>query len=86
MKKWYKKLRWAGIILCGVCCALPLIGAAIGLASITTLAFYLEKTGIAALVLAALFFSYSVYKTRKKTATCTTTCDVNCECKPGLKS
>lgn len=86
MKKLYKKLGWIGIASCGLCCALPLIGTAIGMASVAAVAFYLEKIGIAALILAAFFYFYSLYKTRKKNTQCATACDVSCECKPDLKS
>ncbi len=80
-KKWYKRLGWTGIALCGLCCALPVIGAAIGMASLTALSFYLEKIGIFALALAAFFFWYAWYNKNKKNKTCTTSCETNCDCK-----
>ena len=45
-----KKLGWLGITLCGLCCALPIIGTIAGISSLTALAFYVEKIGIIALV------------------------------------
>lgn len=79
--KWYKRLGWAGIVLCGLCCALPIIGTAIGIASLTALSFYLEKIGILALGLAAFFFLYALYNKRKKVKSCTRSCDTGCDCK-----
>lgn len=79
--KWYKRFGWAGIALCGLCCALPIIGTAIGIASLTALSFYLEKIGILALGLAAFFFWYAWYKRQKKDKECATNCDTNCDCK-----
>lgn len=78
-----KKMGWIGISLCALCCALPIIGAAIGMASLTALSFYLEKIGILALGIAAFFFWFAWYKKRKKAKVCATSCDTNCECKPG---
>lgn len=80
-KSWYKRLGFAGIALCGLCCALPVIGAAIGIASLTMLSVYLEKIGILALGLAAIFFWYAWYSKRKKTKICVSICDTNCDCK-----
>ncbi len=79
-----KKMGWAGIALCGLCCALPIIGTAIGMASLATLSFYLEKIGILALGITAFFFGYALYKRRKKAKTCSTSCDTNCYCKTEL--
>lgn len=80
-KSWYKRLGWTGVVLCGLCCALPIIGAAVGIASLTAISFYLEKIGILALGLAAFFFWYAWYSKRKKAKECATSCDTNCECK-----
>jgi hypothetical protein len=81
-KSWYKKLGWTGITLCGLCCALPIIGTAVGMASLTALSVYLEKVGILVLGLAGFFFWYGWYNKRKKAKRCVTSCDTNCECKP----
>lgn len=80
-KSWSKRLGWTGIALCGLCCALPIIGTAIGMASLTALSFYLEKIGILALVLAAFFFWYAWYSKKKKAKACATSCDTDCDCK-----
>jgi hypothetical protein len=79
-KSWSKKLGWTGIVLCGLCCALPIIGTAIGMASLTALSFYLEKIGFLALGLTAFFLWYAGYS-KKKSNACTTSCDTDCNCK-----
>lgn len=81
-KNWSKRLGWTGIALCGLCCALPIIGTAIVMASLTALSFYLEKIGFLALGIAAFLFWFAWYKKRKKAKACTTSCDTNCDCKP----
>jgi hypothetical protein len=75
--KWFKRFGWASIALCGLCCALPVIG----MASLTALSFYLEKIGIFTLGIAAFFFWYAWHKKRKKGKDCTTSCETNCNCK-----
>ncbi|GAB2820511.1 hypothetical protein [Ferruginibacter profundus] len=80
-KNCYKKLGWTGIALCGLCCALPIIGTAIGVASLTALSVYVEKIGILALGLAGFFFWYALYNKRKGAKACTTSCNTNCDCK-----
>ncbi len=81
-KSWYKRLGWTGIALCGLCCALPAIGTAIGMASLVALSVYLEKIGILALGLAGFFFWYAWYSKRKKTKIGgVSSCDTNCDCK-----
>jgi hypothetical protein len=79
--KWYKRFGWMGIALCGLCCALPIMGTAIGMASLTALSFYLEKIGILAFGLSAFFFWYAGYSKKKKEKACKTSCDDNCNCK-----
>lgn len=71
-----------GITLCGLCCALPIIGAAIGMASITAISFYLEKVGIVMIGLAGFFIWYAWYsKRRKAKAACVNNCTTDCACK-----
>ncbi len=82
-KSWYKRLGWAGMALCGLCCVLPIIGTTVGMASLAALSVYLEKIGILALGLAGFFFWYAWYNKRKKAKACATGCDTNCECKTG---
>lgn len=65
-RNWSKRLGWAGIALCGLCCALPIIGTAVGMASLTALSFYLEKIGILALGIAAFFFWFACIRKGRK--------------------
>jgi len=77
----YKKLGWVSIGLCGLCCALPIVGAIAGMSSLTVIAVYLEKIGIIALGAAGILFIYSFYQKRNQAKSCTDSCDVNCDCK-----
>jgi arginine exporter protein ArgO len=78
--KWHTKLGWTGIVLCGLCCALPIIGTVIGMASLTALSVYIEKVGILAVGIAGFFFWYAWYNKRKKAKACVATCETNCDC------
>ncbi|MEQ1797106.1 MAG: hypothetical protein ABL872_04085, partial [Lacibacter sp.] len=60
----------------------PIIGAAVGMASLTALSVYLEKIAILVLGIAAFFFWYAWYNKRKKAKACATSCDTDCDCKP----
>ncbi len=81
-----KKMGWVGIALCGLCCALPIISAALGMASLTALSVYLEKIAILVLGLVAFFFWYAWYRKPKKAKACATSCETNCDCKPDTPS
>lgn len=72
-------MGWLGISLCALCCALPIIGTAVGMVSLTVLSVYLEKIGIIALGIATFFFWYAWYNKKKKTKA---NCCVNCDYKP----
>lgn len=77
----FKKLGITSIALCGLCCALPIIGAVAGIGSLTAIAFYLEKIGIIALGLTGVFLAYYIYQKRQEKKSCSTSCDVDCGCK-----
>jgi hypothetical protein len=79
--KWYKRFGWASIALCGLCCALPIIGTAIGITSLTAISFYLEKIGVLSLGIAVFFFWYFWNKRQREDKECETSCDTNCDCK-----
>jgi hypothetical protein len=76
-----KKLGIGGILLCGVCCSFPFIGAFFGIGSLGLIAVYLEKVGILAVAVAALFLVYYFYTKKQSSKSCATACDVNCDCK-----
>jgi hypothetical protein len=85
-KSWVKRLGWTGITLCGLCCALPIIGTATGMAALTAVSVYLEKIGILALGMGAFFFWYAWYSKRKKGKAGVTSCNTNCECKQEIST
>jgi len=64
----YTKLGLAGIGLCGLCCGLPVIGAIIGIGSITAVGYYLDKISIALITLAIIVFIYTFFRKRKGAA------------------
>lgn len=71
-----KRLGILGIVLCGACCAIPLLPF-IGAGAAASLAFWSEKIGLACLVGAAVFFMiYLIRKRNQKTA-----CATDCECR-----
>jgi hypothetical protein len=84
-KSWFKRLGWTSIALCGLCCSLPIIGIALGIGGLSTIAFYLEKTGLVLLIAAVAFFAFAYLKKRKKTS-CNSdaSCSVDCSCKTTL--
>ncbi|MFN6946395.1 MAG: hypothetical protein ACK4ND_15715 [Cytophagaceae bacterium] len=80
-KKWYKKFGWFGIIACGLCCALPIIGTLAGIGALTAFGAYFEKIGIVALGIAGILFALHFYQKNKAKKECSTSCDTNCDCK-----
>jgi len=78
----FKKLGWTGIVLCGLCCALPFIGMVVGIGSLAVAAVYMEKIAILALGLAGIFFVYHLYQRKKsQKESCQTSCETDCNCK-----
>lgn len=63
--------------LCVACCAVPLLGIAIGSAALAGLAIYTEKAAVLVLVSALAWLVYK-YFVRKKAGSC----DLDCRCKP----
>jgi arginine exporter protein ArgO len=72
-----KKLGLTGISLCAICCALPIIGASIGVGALTAVAFYLEKIGILLIGTGIIFFLYFKFKKERTAPSCSTDC--NCK-------
>jgi nicotinamide riboside transporter PnuC len=79
-KNWFKKLGWIGIVACGVCCALPIIGTVAGIGVLTALGAYFEKIAIVVLGIAAILFTIYFYQKKKTEKKCDTSCDTSCEC------
>ncbi len=73
----FSKLGWTSLGLCGLCCALPGIGVALGFGALAAIAFYLEKAAFGFVVLAGLFFLIYMCKER---VTCKS-CKIDCGCK-----
>lgn len=76
-----KKLGWAGIGLCSLCCALPIIAAIAGIGSLTVVALYLEKFAMLVLAIAAAAFAYSFFRRKPAAIGCQTTCKTDSSCK-----
>lgn len=79
-KPMYTTLGWASIGLCGLCCALPIIGAVAGIGSLAVLGLYLEKIGIVALGIAGILFAFHAYNKHKAKTECVDSCDIDCAC------
>src|SRR5690349_7412689 len=81
----FKKLGLMGIGLCVLCCSLPIIGTAIGMGALASLAVYFEKIAIAVLIASGGLFTLWYFSKKKASSTCTTSCDINtggaCNCK-----
>ncbi|WP_316826293.1 hypothetical protein [Pedobacter miscanthi] len=73
----FKKMGFVRIGLCSVCCLLPMIAASIGMASVSALSFYLEKTGFILVLLGGAAFLYDLNSSKRKPVNC----GDNCGCK-----
>jgi len=62
-------IAFLGIGLCGLCCALPIIGIVGGAGVLSTIAVYAEKIGIVLLIIAVAAFAVAYYQ-RRKSPTC----------------
>jgi purine-cytosine permease-like protein len=69
-----KILSIAGIGLCGLCCALPLVGIIAGAAFVSAAVAFLETIAITLILASAVVFSIYYFKKRS-----TRTCDINCK-------
>jgi hypothetical protein len=72
-----KIMAFLGIGLCGLCCALPIIGIIGGATLLSTISWYAEKIGIALLIFSAAMFAFRYYLKKNAPA-----CSIDCECKP----
>lgn len=80
-KRWYHTLGWLGIAACGLCCTLPIVGAIMGIGTLTVIEAYLEKIGIILLGISGVIFILFFYQKSNKKKECSTSCDTNCVCK-----
>ncbi len=76
-KSFFVRSFITGVGLCGLCCALPFIGAAFGLGALAIISQYLDKIGWGLMIIATGFIIYKHYKKCKAKS-----CNIDCECKP----
>ena len=73
-----RRFAWLAGILCIGCCAVPLVGMAMGSAAIAGLAVYSEKVAIAAAAMGLV--AWLIYRrTRRQAAP---SCDLDGSCRP----
>ncbi len=80
-KKWFKTTGWLGIVACGLCCALPIIGATFGIGALTAFGAYFEKIGIVILGISAILLLLYFYQKRQDKKSTKTSCATDCGCK-----
>jgi hypothetical protein len=90
---WFTKLGFAGIGLCALCCALPIVGTLAGISAFSLLAVYLEKIGLALLIASVGLLALAMLRKRARStqsASCTSgsdtqgqSCSVDCTCQDG---
>lgn len=82
----FKKLGFLGIGLCAVCCAIPIIGAVIGIGALSSLAIYFEKAGLVALIASGGLLAIWHLKKQKEKSLCKASCDSSPENSCGCKT
>jgi hypothetical protein len=76
-EKTAKNMGLLAIGLCGLCCALPIIGIIGGAGILSTLSLYAEKTALVLLISSAAFFAIWLYRKKQVPASCS----IDCSCK-----
>jgi drug/metabolite transporter (DMT)-like permease len=84
-QKHFKTFGWLAFAACGLCCALPIIGATVGIGAITALGAYLEKIAIVVMGISGILFALYFYNKSKAKKACAPSCETNCDCKPDDK-
>jgi hypothetical protein len=74
-KSFFKGVFITGVGLCALCCALPFIGIALCVGSLSVTSFYLDKLGWALMLISLAFLLYRYFKKGKSN-----TCSTNCTC------
>ena len=73
-----RRMAWVAGILCVGCCAVPLVGIAIGSAAVAGLAVYSEKIALAAAAMGLV--AWLIYKRARNLQA--PSCDLDCGCRP----
>ena len=73
----FSRIAWTIGALCVACCAAPLIGVAIGSATLAAFAFYSEGAAIAIAVLGTTLLAYKFISRRRAPS-----CDLDCSRRP----
>lgn len=75
-----KRLALSTAALCVGCCAIPVVGLALGFSAVAGLGIYFERAAVGFLVAGVLLFTYM--KVKGRNAACT----VDCSCKGSGKT
>lgn len=75
-----KRLGIGGMGLCALLCALPVIGAALGIGAFTAAAAYFEKIGAAVLILSIGLLGYWLFKKKRLAEASAPACEMDREC------
>ena len=79
----YSKFGLAGIGLCGLCCALPVIGTILGMGSMMAIGYYLDKAAFIMIAIAMMVFIFTFYKKLIKPRADETAPDLKEDCRCG---
>ncbi len=80
-QQWFKKMGLIGVLACGFCCALPIVGAVAGIGALTALGVYLERIAIVILGITGIMFVLHHYRKKKLEKDCASSCETDCDCK-----
>ncbi len=75
-----KRLALSTAALCAGCCAIPVVGLALGFTAVAGLGIYFERAAVGFLVAGVLLFTYMQIKQRNAA------CAVDCSCKDSGKA
>jgi hypothetical protein len=73
-----------GVILCALCCSIPLlVGLGLGGAALTVIGAYVERLGLVLMGLGVLGFIWGLVR-RRKVASHGASCSTTCGCRTGV--
>ena len=73
-KNWLRSFGLSGIVLCALCCLLPVIGSIFGFSALMSLGTHLEKLAMLFLILSGVIFIVYFIRRSKKAKSCDTDC------------